>query len=553
MNTEQNLNNLFKAVNTLKDLPVMKLAENKTLMKEITEVLNAKNVSSLIDGILSDYRTQKNAEFQEKQTSKFDLNSPEFLRSYSKYQSAVFNEIRPGVGTPNAYAYTSPITQKGAVEQAMVFNQANPFKSEKIKNLDETKKFAEVFNSIYSDHALQIGTAQDPTIIQSYLDYSPYIWNFQYYLSIPTLAQSVDLGIQIANRQMPKFDFDDQGLSEAIDKELKRSKFVEKVRKMLFYSHLSPRGSLIVPIKDSATGRIRFNVFNDTQFTYATSYQYSRIDFKDSDTGISDVYVLGHLLQNEVTAYFLCPGFEPTYAIGKNKLYQMKDAAEAINIYLYTIKVLCIRAQVMVQKWGGEGQTDSLLAQMQQTSDDINSKLSLNTAVKLPNGADLSILNNNFSEGFAEVSPIIKEYQGMLSGVMPDYFYGSDTAYSANSFNIHATHQNIRSQIQEAQMAPIYRFCINKYLELDSRFSKWKNRIDDFDITFESLYEPTTVEKAEIDSKNIDNIIKMAGYPELTDLFKSEGLLKDEYEIPEVDTPPIGPLEAPAKETGTPK
>ena len=117
----------------------------------------------------------------------------------------------------------------------------------------------------------------------------------------------------------------------------------------------------------------------------------------------------------------------------------LKNAAEAINIYLYTIKVLCIRAQVMVQKWGGEGQTDSLLSSMKRMSEQINSSLSLNTAVKLPEGADLTLLNNNLSEGFAKISPIIKEFQAILTGVAPDRLYGSDTAYSANNFNTRLT------------------------------------------------------------------------------------------------------------------
>jgi hypothetical protein len=212
----------------------------------------------------------------------------------------------------------------------------------------------------------------------------------------------------------------------------------------------------------------------------------------------------------------------------------LKGAAEAINIYLYTIKVLCIRAQILVQKWGGADQTDTMLEQLKRVTEDINSKLSLSTAVKIPEGAELEILNNNLNEGFAKVSPIIKEFQSLLAGIMPDYFYGSDTAYAANSFNIQVTHQNIRSDIQEAQIEPIYRFAINTLLANDSAFAKWKNLEDDFEINFKSLYEPTDVEKADIEAKRIENIIRMSGYPELAQIFKDEGLLGEEYKFPEI-------------------
>ena len=551
--TEQNLYQLLTAIKILKDLPAKKLAENKILVQEIQEVLAGKNVARITDGMWRDFQIEQNAAMNsaQKQTSKMSPDSAEFLSLYAKFRGAAHNilEEKGGLNGKAEVAFTTPVKMQSAA--AFNAEKKNPFASQDILNTSEAKEFERAFklvdfageakkigafNSIFSDHALQIRTPNDPTTISSFIDYSPYIWNYIYYLSIPTLAQTIDLSIQIATRQVPEITFQDDELKKALVKVFKRTRFVEKLQKMLLYSHLSPRGALIVPIQDE-DGTIRFNVFNDTQFTYATSYQYSRIDFRENLTGVSSLYVLGHMLQNEVTAHFLCPGFEPLYAIGKNRIFQLKDAAEAVNIYLYTIKVLCIRAQVLVQTWGGEGQNDTLLRQMQNTTDDINSKLSLNTAVKLPESAKLDILKDNFSEGFSKVSPIIKEYQGMLSGVMPDYFYGSDTAYAANSFNIHATHQNIRSQIQEGQIEPIYRFVINKMLEMDARFAKWKDQRDDFDIEFESLYEPTEVERVDVDTKKINNIVTMAGYPELAQIFKDEGLLNEEYEVPKIEKP----------------
>lgn len=532
MSTERNLHTLLSAIKILKDLPVMKLAENKTLVGEIQQVLNARNISGIIDGLHRDYRLEKDAALTAGQQKKDPLSpdSTEFLSLYARYRGAAHNVLEKGAQS----AFTAPVQ----MTKAVAFNSKpeKAFFNKDIAALPETKAFAEAWNSIYSDHALQIRTAQDPTAISSFIDYSPYIWNYRYYLSIPTLAQTIDLPIQIATRQAPRLDFTDPELKKLVEKKLKRGKFSERIHRMLMYSSLSPRGSLLVPIQDE-DGTIRFNVFNDTQFTYATSYQYSKIDFRENLTGVSSLYVLGHLLQNEVTAHFLCPGFEPLYAIGKNRVYQLKDAAEAINIYLYTIKVLCIRAQVMVQTWGGEGQNDTLLSEMQRTTDDINSKLSLSTAQKLPEGAKLDILQTNFSPGFADIAPMIKEYQGMLSGMMPDYLYGSDTAYAANNFNIHATHQNIRSQFQEQQIEPLYRFAINKYIELDKDFKQYRDQIDEFEIEFESMYEPTASEKAEIDAKRISNIVTMAGYPELQEIFKEESLLNEEMELPALPEP----------------
>lgn len=525
----QQLETFIDAIRVLKDLPAMKLAKNKTLVSEIKNVLSSRGMGTLVNAIHRDYIAEKDAAFNAEKKSDLHPESPEFLHAFARFKTAAHNVL-----AENAEArYLKPV----AMNEATAFNapaavNARKELSKKIEALREAKDFAEVFNSVFSDHALQIGTQFDPTRISSYIDYSPYIWNYQYYLSIPTLSQTIDRGIQIATREMPRIDCEDEELGELLEKVFKRSRFVEKLRRMLLFSHLSPRGAAIVPI-ETEDQQIRFNIFNDTQFTYSTGYQYTRLDFRDDGAdGVTQLFVLGKLLRNGVTAHFLCPGFEPIFAIGKNRIFQLKDAAEAINIYLYTVKVLCIRAQVMVQKWGGEGQNDTLLQKMKNLTDDIDSRLSLNTAVKLPEGADLTILNNNLSEGFAKISPIIKEYQGMLSGIMPDYFYGSDTAYSANSFNIHATHQNIRSEIQEGQIEPIYCFCINQLLRHDKRFSKWSKNEDDFDIEFESLYEPTDSEKADNEKKRIDNIITMAGYPELAQIFKDEGLLGDDYDLP---------------------
>lgn len=545
MDSLHKLTLLYQGISALNELPIMKLAENGQLKNEIKEIVSSKNLASIVNDIANEHRMMSHNRAMNSQSStgalnskiddilkkqeEYKINSERLLKSYSKYQTAsygVFNSDK---------RYKSLVTEPVTGDRLRAFNQNryNPFHDDRIKKLKETRDFIEVFNSIrasnsiYSDLALKIGTTGDPTQISSYIDYSPYIYNYQYYLAIPTLAQTVDTPNNIATREMPDLIFEDNKLSDQLEKHLRRTRFNEKIKKMLLYSSLSPRGALIVPIVEN--GRVRFNVFNDTQFTYAATQQYSRIDYQDNTTGVSQIFCLGHILQNEVTAHFLCPGFEPIFAIGKNKVFQLKGAAEAINIYLYTIKVLCIRAQVMVQTWGGEGQTDTKLDQLRKLADTVSSRLSLNDVVKVPQGASLDILNNNLSEGFAKVSPIIKEFQGMLSGVMPDYFYGSDTAYNANAFNLNVTHQNIKSQIQEEQIEPVYRFCVNALLNHDDRFKQYRKEMDNFDVKFKSLYEPTQAEKASTTSLEIENLIKMSDYPELEDVFKKEGLLRDEH------------------------
>lgn len=524
MNTEAKLEVLLEALNALSNMPRTTLLDNKNLISDIREIVSKPVITELIEDLKNERVTEKMAAINQSRTN---ANDEQLINAYVRYQSAAFGILSRQASVAKRIAYTEPMT----MQTAGAFNarkQKNPLASQEIKSLKETKEFIEAFNSIYSNKALQIGTFQDPTTIGNYIDYSPYVTNYQYYLAIPTLCQTIDRPINMATKEAPRIKFEKPELSKEIEKLLQRIQFNKLViKKNLKYAALSPRGSLTVPIEDN--GRIRFNVFNDTQFTYATSYQYSRLDYRDNLTGVSQVYALGYLLQNEVTAHFNCPGFEPLYAVGKNRLFQLKDAAEAINIYLYTIKVLCIRAQVMVQKWAGEGQTDTKILKMRNLVRQLNTSLSLNTAITIPEDAELSILNNNLSPGFADVAPVVKDYQGYLSDMMPDYLYGSNTAYSANHFNMHATHQNIRAEFQEDQAEPIYRFCINSILMRDERFKKYQGEKDNFDIEFPSMYEPTEIEKEEIKSKKIDNLIKMADYPELEEQFKTEGCLREEF------------------------
>ena len=541
MSALSDIEKLSKAVLALFELPQMQLEENQPLKNQIKNIIGSGTIQGILNDIKYEYEQEKaSALYDSRNPMAFNADSLDFLMEYSKYQAAGFDVLSNAKN--KQVAFTQPLNKK----MVMAFNSngKNPFEQKQIKYLKKTKHFVEAFNSvmhyerekikalnsIYSDKSLQIGTTRDPTIISNYLDYTPYIWNMRHYLGIHTLAQTIQHPNALATRQIPKIEFSDEKLSEKMEKHLLKTEVNDLViKKMLHFSDISPRGSLMVPIDDN--GKIRFNVFNDTQFTYATSYQYSKIDFEGTRTGVHNIYCLGHMLQNEVTAFFLCPDFEPLFALGKNQVYRLKDIAEAINIFIYTIKVLCIRSQVITTKGGGGGMTDSKIAAQIRTLRQINSRLSLSEAVQLSEDQEMDILPSNFTTGFSEVPVILKEVQGMLSGLHGDFYYGSSNAYQANSFNLNISHQNINSEIQLPKIAPLYRFAINFLLQHDTRFKEYEKYVDDFEIKFKSLYEMTEQEKTELHSRQIDNLIKMRDYPELEDEFKKEGLLRDEFSM----------------------
>lgn len=508
--------------------PQEQLAEQTGLLNQVKTALNSDHISNLILSMRNDYMKDREAAFHSG-SSGAKRESLEFLATFAKYA-----ERRHEIYAANAKPkYTELIK----VDPTQKLESPAP----KIGNSKEAKQFREAFNSIYADRSVQINTQYDPTKMSSYIDYSPYTWNYRDYLGVPTLSHTIDLPIQIATKDKPEIAFKDPGLSKLMDEKLQSVDFYSRLQRLLLYSQLSPRGSLIVPIAD-VEGVVQIRDFNDTQFSYAAARGLTLLD---EETGLRQIFCLGHLLKHNVTAYFLCPGFEPIYGVGKNRVFQLKEAAEAINLYLYTIKVLCIRAQVIIEKWAGEEQTDTMISRLNKLSTHIDTGLSMSKGLKSPEGFEIDILNNNISDGFSKVATTIKEFQALLTGVAPDYLYGSDTAYSANSFNIHLTHQNIRSSIQEAQIAPVLRFVVNAILSHDPAFAEYKSQKDKFKIEFKSLYEPTEQEREENAARRIENIIKMASYPELEPVFKAEKLLEPDTELPKLPEPqaPTGQTE----------
>lgn len=526
MNSLQKLHELQQATLVLSEIPLIKLKENEKLLTEIKRIVSGDNVASIVNAIGNEQRLEK-YDYQFDPLNNGSPESTEFTKKFVAYKNSCFDVFAKNKETERFYTKLPiALNQTKHVSKKSIAECSNA-----VTKSGEAKDFQDVYNSIFSNRALEIGTQRDPTFIQSYIDYSPYLYNYQAYLAIPTLSQTVDRPIEIATKKKPIIDFKDDNLDRYFDKYLKINKILPKLRKFLLYSTLSPRGSLIAPIL-TKSGHVEFGVYNDTQFTYSVASTYAMFNNVDNDYGISAVYLLGKVLQPGTTCHFYCPGFEPLFGIGKNKMIPLKGAAEAINIYLYTIKVLCIRAQVMVQKWSGGGATDSLLDSMKKMSDQINSRLSLNTSVKLVEGAELTLLNNNLSEGFAKISPIIKEFQAVLTGVAPDRLYGSDTAYSANNFNVQMTNENIRSEIQEPCLEPALMYMVNTCLQFDKDLKQFSHLENEFEVVFESIYEPTGNEKITEDKGKIDNLISMSGYPELQEIFKKEKLFPKDSELP---------------------
>ena len=529
MNTLQKLDLFQKSIYALSHLPLMELQQNKELLAKIKNIVSVENVNSIMNGLIQE--TQFIDNYPKDPLTHSD--SIDFIKSYVNLQNVSFDIFRKNSSTKEFHSKLSHAMNAGENK----VSKTSILKSkQELKKTKEAVQFKEVYNSIFSDHALQIGTQNDPTFIQSYIDYSPYIFNYVPYLSIPTLADTIDRPIKIALKKKPIIDFENDELDKYFKNYMDIENILDKLKRFIFYSVLSPRGSLIVPTIDKK-GHVKIGVYNDTQFTYSVAPQYSFFNTPDNEYSINSVYLLGKILRPGVSCHFYCPGFEPLFGIGKNKMIPLKNAAEAINIYLYTIKVLCIRAQVMVQKWSGDGQTDSLLSGMKKMSEQINSRLSLNTAVKLPEGADLTLLNNNLSEGFAKISPIIKEFQAINTGVAPDYLYGSDTAYSANNFNIQMSHQNIEADILSSGVEPALRFIINSCLRHDVRLKQFSDLENEFEIKFENLYTPTGQEKVNEDKGKIENIILMSQYPELEEIFKKENLFPKDSKLPGVEKP----------------
>jgi len=512
MSAAQDLHGVLRAINVLLETPVAKMAENKTLVDQVSSVVSSHTFHGLIEQIKRDYENERTARLTPGEKQNGDL-----ISAFVQWQNRTAQKYSK-VATPL---------------ETQIFAVGHERKNVGTVDTRRTKEYAafrEVHHSIYSDVGLQINSLKDPTLVGNYIDYTPYLYNYKDYLAIPTLSKIVDKPIAYALREMPEaiFDGDDgKELSKALTDHFTKMNLRETFAKMLLYSDCSPRGSLLVPINRG--GKVTFTAFNDSYFSYATRSRFGAID-DTSDVG--ELFCLGYSLKNDVSAKFLCPGFEPMLGVGKNRVAQLREAAEAINLYIYTIKVLCVRAQTIIQKHNGGGMNDAVLAALERNLANINKTLTLNDATRIDSDTEMEILSSNFSPGFADIASALKEFIGIQAGMHSDFYFGSSSAYQANNFNVMTTNADIHSDIQRGKIEPLFKFAVDTVLTYDARFAKFKDRAGRFDVEFPSLYQYTESEKLDEDKKKIDNLVSMNDSRELEEGFRALGVLRDDVDLP---------------------
>lgn len=509
MSAAQELNDVLRAMNVLLSMPVSQLAENKRLVDQVSGVVSSLTFHSLVNQIKRDYENERAARFSPGEKQNSDL-----ISAFVQWQNRAAQKYAK-VATPL---------------ETQIYNAAHKRKDFGRVDTRRTKEYAafkEVHHSIYSNSGLQINSPKDPTLVGNYIDYTPYLYNYKDYLAIPTLSKIVDKPIAYALRELPEAICDDKELTKKISERMQRINFRETLAKMLLYSDCSPRGALLVPVLRD--GRVTFSPFNDSYFSYATRSRFSAID-DTSDVG--ELFCLGYSLKDNVSAKFLCPGFEPMLGLGKNRVAQLREAAEAINLYIYTIKVLCVRAQTIIQKHNGEGMNDAVLAALEKNLANINKTLTLNDITRIDSGTEMEILSSNFSPGFADIASALKEFIGIQSGMHSDFYFGSSSAYQANNFNVMTTNADIHADVQRSKIEPLFKFAVNTLFAFDSDFVAYKKYVDCFDVEFKTLYQYTENEKLDEDKKKIDNLVAMNDSQELEKGFRTLGVLRDDVDLP---------------------
>lgn len=514
MSAAQDLHGVLRAINALIEVPVTKLAENKTLVDQLSQVVSSNTFHGLVEQIKRDYENERAARLTPGEKQSGDL-----ISAYVQWQNR----------TANAY---KKVADRLETQIYAVGHKRGKTGKVNTTRSKEYAAFREVHHSIYSDVGLQINSMKDPTLVGNYIDYTPYLYNYKDYLSIPTLSKIVDKPIAYALREMPEavFDNDAQGgkeLTKMLTDHFTKINLRATFAKMLLYSDCSPRGSLLVPV--NRDGRVSFTPFNDSYFSYATRSRFSAID---DTTDLGEIFCLGYSLKDGVSAKFLCPGFEPMLGVGKNRVAQLREAAEAINLYIYTIKVLCVRAQTIIQKHNGEGLNDAMLAALEKGIANINKTMTLNDVTRLDSGTEMDILSSNFSPGFADIASALKEFIGIQAGMHSDFYFGSSSAYQANNFNVMTTNADIHADIQRGKIEPLFKFAVDTVLAYDSRFAKYKELVGRYDVKFASLYEYTESEKLDEDAKKIKNLVDMNDSRELEKGFRALKVLRDDVDLP---------------------
>jgi hypothetical protein len=510
MNAVKNLSTLIDALEKIASLPTQEILDNPQLQKDIRKALSVTNIEGMINQFMSDAIDQSQ---QRQYDTKSDVNK--LLHLYARRESERMIGVVPTV-------YETKVVEDG-------FKADMTAVTKNVKGIEPSldKEFASAYNAIYADGAVKINTAGDPALLGSYIDYTPYRANMAEYLAVPTLSEMVDKPLALALKKMPKIVSQNKILVERVEKFFKRVQMRSVLKDAMFYSLLSPRGSLTVPIKRS--GKITFNVFNDTQFSYGAGKSFSGITQQYDPTRVGALYCMGAQLRHGVSAFFLCPGYDPLFGVGLNRVPQLRSAAEAWNLYVHVLKILLVRSQVIIEKMEGDIQTDTMLSKMRSQLQRLSQTMGVSTPIEQPRGMALDIMTNNIGPGTADIASVFKEFVGSVTGVAPEYFFGGGNSnYSQAAFQIASTNENINSRYQESQIEPILRFAINTAIAEDSEFANIGAAENDFEIEFESIYDETEAEKAELANKRTDTLIRQRDFPELEEAYKKLGLLRDD-------------------------
>lgn len=515
----QELHGVLRSLSALVNLPPDKIAGGKIIKDQIAAILSTGTFHGLFEQIKRDYENERAARLTPGQRQNGDL-----ISAFVQWQNRAAQKYAK-VATP-------------LETQIYSVGHATPKRIDDSRRTKEFAAFKEVYHSIYSNVGLQINSPKDPTLLGNFIDYTPYLFNYKDYLAIPTLRRLMCKPNAYALADLPEAVFDAKNggkeLTKLLADHFTKMNAREILDKMLLYSDCSPRGALLVPVLRD--GKVTFSPFNDSYFSYATRSRFSAID---DTVDVQELFCLGYSLKNNVSAKFLCPDFEPMLGVGYNKCAQLREGAEAHNLYIYTIKVLCVRAQTIIEKHSGEGMNDALLAALEKQIANINNTMTLNDVTRLDSGTEMEILSSNFSPGFADIASALKEFIGALSGMHSDFFYGSSSAYQANNFNVMTTNADLHSDIQLAKIEPLFKFMVDTVLCYDSRFAKYKDFMGRFDVKFKPLYKYTESEKLDENKKKIDNLIAMNDNSELEEAYRAEGVLRDDVDLPGGEPAPM--------------
>lgn len=507
MNAMKNLGVFIDALDKMAQLPAAEIAENPELKAQIKNVVSAQNIENVLVALLNDLNVQV-SNSQRPAPARDNL-----LMTYARRETARLKDAK-------GETFKTEIVNFDKLKTAAA--NALP-----VADAETEEAFAAAFNTIWADGAIKINTPGDPSLIGSYLDYTPYRANYISFLSIPTLDQMINRPLDLAFKKFPKIKSENKKFVEAAEKYIVNEQIPAVMRDAVFFSVMSPRGSLTVPVAQN--GRVWFNAFNDTQFAYGLSSGYNSLTSRYTSTRVGEIHCLGANLFHGVSAFFLCPGFEPLFGIGLNRVPQLVAAAEAWNLYVHVLKILLVRSQVIIEKLEGDMSTDIMLTKMRAQLQRLTATMGVGTTIEQPRGAQLDILNNNIGPGTADIASVFKEFVGVVAGIAPEYFFGGSNAnYSMSAFNIASTNENLRARYQIGQMEPLLRFIINTAIHYDKRLSGLGVAENDFEIDFESIYDETEQERAELNAKKTETLIRQREYSELEKAFKHEKLLAED-------------------------